>query len=219
MWITPEIELPEGVRCVRAAESESESGRPALLLDRDGTLVAEVPYLHRVADVRLLPGAAALVAAANAAGAAVATVSNQSGIARGFYGWEAYEAVEDELRRCLAEAGGQLDARVACAFHPDHTVGWGAEHARWRKPGPAMLELAARELGFDPSRSWMVGDMASDAAAARAAGLAGCVHVSTGHGGSQRAAAIAEAAGGFAVLAAKDAVEARRLLRESGLFR
>ena len=217
---------PDGVRFRRGAGLPAQGRgrlpgpeRPALLLDRDGTLAAEAPYLHRVADLRLLPGAAALVAAANDAGIPVAVASNQSGIGRGLYGWDAYETVEAEIDRRLAAAGARLDARVACAFHPVATPEWNAEHARWRKPGPAMLELLVARLGADGARSWMVGDSAADAAAARAAGLCGCVHVATGHGWESRRAATAESAEGFPVLPAADAADALQILRARGLLR
>ncbi len=195
-----------------------ERRRVALLLDRDGTLVHEKNYLHRLADVRLQAGAATLVRTANAAGIAVAAVSNQSGIDRGMFGWDAYDAVEAEIDRRLRARGARLDARIANGYHPDHTRGWGARHAHWRKPGPGMLLLVLERLGVRPKRAWMVGDMASDAAAAKAAGLAGAVHVETGHGRAQRQAALAAASRGFRVLPAHSVGEAQALLAAEGLF-
>ncbi|MDA1132583.1 MAG: HAD-IIIA family hydrolase [Proteobacteria bacterium] len=192
--------------------------RAGLFVDRDGVLVAEVEYLHRIADLCLLDGAASIIAAANAAAVAAVEVSNQSGIARGMYDWPAYDAVEAELDRRLANGGAALDARVACGAHPDFTPGWSASDAHWRKPGPGMLTLAADRLRLDLGRSWMVGDLASDVAAARTAGLAGCVHVATGHGAEHRAAALDLQSPGFAVLAARDLTEARDLLAARGLF-
>jgi len=212
--------LPEGVRFARLGLSPSAGTlRPALFLDRDGVLVEEVEHLHQINDVRLLPGAAEISAAANAAGAAAVAVSNQSGIARGMYGWDDYETVEEEINRRLGQAGAGLEARVACGTHPDFTPNWSKADAHWRKPGPGMLDLAISWLGLDPARSWLVGDMATDMAAAKAAGLAGCVHVATGHGAAHRSAALAEATLGFAVLPAAGLIEARELLAVQGLLR
>lgn len=208
-----------GVRFERHAPPPADQPpRAGLFLDRDGVLVAEVEYLHRIADLRLLDGAAAIAAAARAAGVAAIEVSNQSGIARGMYDWTAYEAVEAELDRRLGDAGAALDARVACGLHPDFTPGWTSSDAHWRKPGPGMLTLAADRLALDRGRSWMVGDMASDVAAARAAGLAGCVHVATGHGAGHRAAALDLQTPEFAVLAARDLPQAHEMLAARGLF-
>jgi D-glycero-D-manno-heptose 1,7-bisphosphate phosphatase len=187
-------------------------------LDRDGTLVREVNYLHKVGDLRLQSGAVALVKAANAAGVAVAAVSNQSGIDRGMFGWDAYRTVEQELRLRLAARGALLNASIANGFHPDHTKGWGEAHAHWRKPGPGMLQVAVERLGARPRRTWMVGDMASDAQAAKAAGLAGAVHLLTGHGLRQKREAAAVASRDFPVLVARSLTEAREVLAEQGLF-
>ena len=212
--------LPEGVRFARLAPPPSAGAlRPALFLDRDGVLVEEVEHLHQIDDVRLLPGAAEISAAANSAGAAAVVVSNQSGIARGMYGWDDYEAVEEEIHRRIGLAGARLEARVACGTHPDFTPNWSRADAHWRKPGPGMLDLAISWLGLDPARSWLVGDMATDVAAAKAVGLAGCVHVATGHGAAYRAAALAEATRSFAVLPAAGLVEARKILVAQGLLR
>lgn len=209
--------LPAGVRLTLAPTAAARA-RAALLIDRDGTLVHEKNYLHRLADVRMQAGAATLVRTANAAGVAVAAVSNQSGIDRGMFGWDAYDAVEAEIDRRLRARGARLDARVANGYHPEHTRGWGARQAHWRKPGPGMLLLVLERLGVKARRTWMVGDMASDVAAAKAAGLAGAVHVETGHGRAQREAALAAASRGFRVLAARSIGEAQALLAAEGLF-
>ncbi len=178
--------------------------RPGLFLDRDGVVVEEVHYLHRATNVRLQSGGAALIRDARAAGIPVAVVTNQSGIGRGLYGWDDFHAVEAEIRSRLAAEGASLDAVAACPFHPEFTPGWLAAHAHWRKPGPGMVLLLGERLGIDLARSWLVGDKASDAAAARAAGLAGAVHVLTGHGARFRAEAEALAGTGFEVVVAAD---------------
>lgn len=158
------------------------AGRPALFLDRDGVVVEEVNYLHRIEDLRLTEGVAEMIHAARSLGAAVIVVTNQSGLARGLFDWAAYHAIEAEIARRLDALGCSLDATIACPFHPDFTPGYGAEHALWRKPGPGMIELAATRFGLDLPRSLLVGDNASDIEAARTAQLPGAIHVLLGHG-------------------------------------
>ncbi len=188
--------------------------RPALFLDRDGVIVDEVGYLLRAEDVRLLPGAAALIGRANRAGVPVAVVTNQSGIARGMFGWAEFSAVEERLGYLLAGQGAVLDAVAACPFHRDFTPGFGEDHANWRKPGSAMLSAIGERLNLDLGRSWLVGDKAIDVEAARNAGLAGAVHVRSGHGAAQRDAALAIANPGFIVLDAESASEAELRLMD-----
>lgn len=187
-------------------------GAAALVLDRDGVLIEEVSYISQPEDVRLEAGAVDLLAWACRQKLSVVTVTNQSGIARGCFGWRDFEAVERELARQLAMHGLALDLTLACPFHPDHTPGYGPNEAHWRKPGHWMIELAAEMVGFDPAKSWMVGDKASDVGAARHAKLAGAVHVLSGHGREERAEALKHADGGFRVLAACDLADALALL-------
>lgn len=193
---------------------EASAPRPGLLLDRDGVVVEEVGYLHQVADLRLLDGVVDLIRAANAARIPVALATNQAGIAHGYYGWTEYEAVTASMLDRFADAGVWVDAIAACPFHPRTTPHFGAYEAHWRKPGPGMLQLLAERLLLDPGRSWMIGDNASDAGAARAAGLAGAIHVLTGHGQRYRAEAEALATPAFPVLVAGDLGAAGELLRD-----
>jgi D-glycero-D-manno-heptose 1,7-bisphosphate phosphatase len=186
---------------------------PGLLLDRDGVLVREVNYLHRRQDVEIAPGAMQLLRWAAGAGLPVAVVTNQAGIARGRFGWDEFLEVQDEIAARLAAQGVGVDLTIACPFHPEHTPAWSEAHADWRKPGPAMLEHAAELLNLDLGRSWMVGDNESDIAAAGAAGLAGAVHVLTGHGAAFREGARALSNATFPVLCAADLEEALDLLQ------
>lgn len=158
--------------------------RPALFLDRDGVIVDEVHYLHKVADMRLEDGAAEVIGAANRAGVPVVVVTNQSGIGRGKYGWKDFAEVQEAILDALADRGAYVNAVYACPHipggippynHPDHPA---------RKPGPGMLLAAAEMLPIDLSRSWIVGDRSGDMGAGRKAGCAGGLHVSSGHGGA-----------------------------------
>jgi len=144
--------------------------RPALFLDRDGTLVEEVPYLHDPGRVVLAQGAGALAAVA-AAGYALVVVTNQAGVARGLYDEAAVAAVHRRLGELLAGAGVRLDAVLYCPHHPEGTVPGYARACRDRKPGPGMLEAAAARLGLDLAASFLVGNHPADVGAAVAAGV------------------------------------------------
>ncbi len=198
--------LPNGIWISDPAPAKHRG--PALFLDRDGVIVREVDYLSRAEDVGLETGAAELLHYARGRGFAIAVITNQSGIARGRFGWAEFEAVEAEIARQLSAQGLTLDLVVACAFHEDHTPDFTADHARWRKPGPAMLELAAERLGCDLAGSIMIGDKASDIEAARNAGLKMAIHVLTGHGREEREAALKLARRDFDVLPARDLIDA-----------
>lgn len=155
---------------------------PTLFLDRDGVIVEEVNYLHRVEDVRLTQGAAKLIATINGRNIPVIVVTNQAGVGRGYYDWAAFRAVHDEIDRLLALEGAHLDAIFACGYHEKAKPPLDAAEHPWRKPGPGMLLAAAALSSIDLSGSWIVGDRASDLAAGRTAGLAGGALVGTGYG-------------------------------------
>jgi D-glycero-D-manno-heptose 1,7-bisphosphate phosphatase len=144
--------------------------RPAVFLDRDGTLVEEVAYLHDPAEVVLLPGVAGALAALAGAGYALVVATNQAGVARGYYDEAAVARVHRRLRALLAADGVRLDAVLYCPHHPDGTVGGYAGACRCRKPGPGMLEAAAARLGLDLPASYLIGNHESDVGAAVAAG-------------------------------------------------
>ena len=198
---------------VSASPRRALTSVPGLLLDRDGVLVREVNYLHRREDVEIQAGGAALLCWARETGIPAAVVTNQAGIARGLFTWADFLAVEDEIAARLAAAGARLDLTIACPFHPQYTQEWSSDHAHWRKPGPGMLQYAAELLNLELGRSWMVGDNENDIAAAKAAGMAGAIHVLTGHGAAFRTAALALASENFIVLEATDLTEALHVLK------
>lgn len=153
------------------------AGKPALFLDRDGTVIENVPYLRDPAEISLIPGAKQAIDAFRAAGFAVIIVTNQSGVARGVVSPEEYRAVEAAVVAILGE--DSVDASYACPYYPDHP---------WRKPAPGMLLAAAADHGLALAGSMMVGDTLADMIAGNAAGVGALVHVQTGHGAGERAA-------------------------------
>jgi D-glycero-D-manno-heptose 1,7-bisphosphate phosphatase len=143
---------------------------PAVFLDKDGTLVQDVPYNVDPPRLRLMPGAAEGLRALHRAGYRLIVVSNQSGVARGYFAEEALAAVERRLRDVLAEAGVPLASFYYCPHHPEGTVARYARACSCRKPAPGLILTAAREQGVDLARSWFIGDIVDDVEAGRAAG-------------------------------------------------
>lgn len=183
----------------------SPSAAPALYLDRDGVVVVETHYLHEVEKTKLIPGAGETIALANRRGLHVVLVTNQSGIGRGLYDWAAFAMVQDKIKAELSSLGAYFDAVCACPHFPESGQ-QGCENHRDRKPNPGMLQKAAKALEIDLASSWIVGDMHTDMAAGRNAGLTGGIHVNSGWP-NLRDKARAEACENFQVLAADSIAE------------
>jgi len=184
--------------------------RPALFLDRDGVVVDEVHYLHKVSDMKLSPGAAEVIGRANARDVPVVIVTNQAGIGRGKYGWAEFAAVQEAMLDELAAAGAFVNAVFACPHHAEGVAPYDVANHPARKPNPGMLLAAAEMLPIGFEGSWIVGDRAGDIDAAKRAGCAGGVHVLAGHGsdGNERDAALALRTVGFDVKSAKGIADA-----------
>jgi D-glycero-D-manno-heptose 1,7-bisphosphate phosphatase len=193
-------------------EPAIEASRPALFLDRDGVLVEEVNYLSRVEDVVMIPRASETIATANRHGVPVVIVTNQAGIAHGYYGWPEFEQVQEFIMKRLAEGGASIDAIYACAYHPSGIRPYAHPDHPARKPRPGMLLAAARELAIDLTRSWIVGDKVSDLEAGRTAGLTGGVHVLTGHGRNHRHGALALETPEFTLLPGNSIADASQII-------
>lgn len=144
--------------------------RPGVLLDRDGTIIVDSGYVGSVDRVEFIDGAIDAIAELNAAGIPVAVVTNQAGVARGYYGLEDVDAVHCHIDAELARRGAHVDLWLFCPYHPDGVVGAFARSSTDRKPGPGMALAAAQALGLDLSSSWVVGDSAADLDLARAVG-------------------------------------------------
>jgi histidinol-phosphate phosphatase family protein len=159
-------------RCRWGSRSGGEGAvsRPGVLLDRDGTIIADVGYVGSVDRVEFLAGAIEAIAALNRAGLPVAVVTNQAGVARGYYGIEDVHQVHKHMIEEMARYGAHVDLWLFCPYHPDGTVESFARASADRKPGPGMALAAAEALGLDLTSSWVVGDTAGDIGLARAVG-------------------------------------------------
>lgn len=177
-------------------------GRPAVFLDRDGTIIADPGYLGNPERVELLPAAGEAIARLNAAGRLVIVVTNQSGISRGRLTEADYRAVAARLDHLLAPFGAHVDATYFCPHAPERDGTCGC-----RKPGLLLFERAAAEQGVDLGVSWWVGDRLTDLLPAASLGGRGLL-VETGEGGQYRAEA---ATNGFEV-AGDLAAAANRIL-------
>ncbi|MDG3008133.1 D-glycero-alpha-D-manno-heptose-1,7-bisphosphate 7-phosphatase [Paludisphaera mucosa] len=151
------------------AEPPAPARRPAVFLDRDDTLIVDVPYLADPAGLRVLAGAATALAALRRAGYALVLATNQSAVGRGLITEERLRTIHDELERLLAADGATLDAIYYCTHAPRSDDRTAVEHPD-RKPAPGMLLRAAEELELDLPASWMVGDRVSDVLAGLHAG-------------------------------------------------
>lgn len=141
--------------------------RAAVFLDRDGTIIEDVPYLSDPADIRFLPGAIESLARLRRAGFARVLATNQSGIGRGLFTEARLAEIHAQLEARLAAEGASLDAIYHCPAAPPRDD---APDCPDRKPAPGLLLRGARDLGIDLAASWMVGDKMSDVQAGLAAG-------------------------------------------------
>lgn len=140
--------------------------KPAVFLDKDGTLVEDVPFNVDPARVVLTPRAGEGLRRLKAAGFALVLVSNQSGVALGRFPASALRGVDARLRQLLAPHDVALDATYYCPHAPSD----GGPGCACRKPSPGLLFAAARDNGLDLAASWMIGDILNDVEAGKAAG-------------------------------------------------
>lgn len=155
--------------------------RPAVFLDRDGTLNVEKDYLHRIEDFTFIPGAPEAVRLLKDAGFLAIIVTNQSGVARGYYPRDAVCRLHEHLQNELLRHGTCIDGFYVCPHHPTEGTGIYRIACDCRKGEPGMLLQAAREHGVDLSRSFMVGDKLADIEAGVRAGCQSIL-VRTGYG-------------------------------------
>jgi D-sedoheptulose 7-phosphate isomerase/D-glycero-D-manno-heptose 1,7-bisphosphate phosphatase len=165
---------------VQAPGSRSRAG---ILLDRDGTIIVDRGYVGSVDRVEFIDGAAEAIARFNRASIPVAVLTNQAGVARGFYGLDDVAAVHRYVVGRLAAQGAHIDLFLFCPFHPDGVVESFARTSENRKPAPGMAKAAAAALNLDLTASWVVGDRPEDIGLAQAIGASA---VYLGPGGADR---------------------------------
>ncbi len=152
-------------------EIQPSQFRPALFLDRDGVINVEKNYVHRVEDFDFLDGIFDLCRAANERDMPIVVVTNQAGIGRGYYSEAEFQTLTEWMKSRFEEAGAPIAAVYFCPDHPEQGLGSYRKESFDRKPNPGMLFRARDDLRLDLSRSIMIGDKASDMAAAKAAGI------------------------------------------------
>ena len=164
----------------RRVRGSAGTPRSAVFLDRDGVIVEETGYLHKLKDIAVIPSAANAILRCNEAGVPVVVVTNQAGIGRGYYTWAEFERVQAEIESRLLPA--VLDGVWACGYHAEGGAGELKRDHPWRKPNPGMILDAANVLGINLTRSWLIGDKLLDIECAQLAGLQGAILVRTGYG-------------------------------------
>jgi D-glycero-D-manno-heptose 1,7-bisphosphate phosphatase len=182
-----------------------DRARPLLFLDRDGVIVKEVHYLHRISDIGFYEGVANTIRAARAVGWGAAIITNQAGIGRGLYGWPEFATVNAYILDWLEAQGAPVDAVLATPHHPEGQTPFQHPDHPMRKPNPGMIVAALTALHGVADKSVVVGDNASDLEAGRRAGLLQGFHVMTGHGERYRKESEALATERFRVTVVADA--------------
>jgi D-glycero-D-manno-heptose 1,7-bisphosphate phosphatase len=155
--------------------------KPAVFLDRDGTMIHEVGYLHRVEDIAFFPWTVDAIRALDAAGFTVVVTTQQSGIARGIFSEAQLDAIHQAMKSVLDAGRAPVRAYYYCPHHPEGRIGAFTRVCDCRKPAGGMVTRASRDLDLDPTRSFVVGDSWVDVGLARSTGARG-VLVRTGAG-------------------------------------
>jgi D-glycero-D-manno-heptose 1,7-bisphosphate phosphatase len=158
----------------------------AVFLDRDGTINVEREFLHRTEEFQFISGAAQAIRLLNEAGFRVIVVTNQSGIARGYYDEAAVNRLHRYMDEELISFGASIDAYYFCPHHPEHGMDDNGKTCGCRKPLPGMLLQAAADFSLDLSTSFIIGDKLADVQAGLNAGCRPLL-VRTGHGDEETA--------------------------------
>ena len=157
----------------------------AVFLDRDGTINAEKRYVHRIEDFEFLPGAVEAIRLLNRKGYKVIVVTNQAGVARGYYAEEDVEKLHEWLIEELRRHDASVDGIYYCPHHEQHGLGEYKTECSCRKPKPGMIQAGIRDFTVDPALSFTIGDKESDLAAGKRAGTR-TILVRTGYGGQMK---------------------------------
>ena len=152
-----------------------------VFLDRDGTINEEVEYLHRPSDLVILPGVSAALKRLKEQGFRLVVVTNQAGVARGYYSESDVEELHEYMNRLLAKDGAEIDRYFYCPHHPVHGIGDYKQPCHCRKPDIGMFEMAEKYFQVDKFHSYMIGDKLLDTEAGHNYGVS-AVLVGTGYG-------------------------------------
>jgi len=163
--------------------THSPHPRPGILLDRDGTIIVDHGYVGSVDRVEFIHGAAEAIARFNRVGVPVAVLTNQAGVARGFYGIDDVTRVHQYIAEHLAKREAHIDLFLCCPYHPEGVVEAFARSSEDRKPRPGMAKAAQAALNLDLTASWVVGDRPEDIGLAEAVGASA---IYLGQGDCQR---------------------------------
>ena len=162
-------------------QDDGRALKPAVFLDRDGTINEQMGYINHISRFVMLPRAAAGIRLLNEQGIPVVVVSNQSGLARGYFPESLLTAVHEEMHRLLALEGARIDGLYICPHHPEAKEERFRLVCNCRKPNTGLLEQAAVDMGLDLQRSYVIGDRWSDLRCGAAVGAA-TILVLTGYG-------------------------------------
>ncbi|MGL4861400.1 MAG: D-glycero-beta-D-manno-heptose 1,7-bisphosphate 7-phosphatase [Enterobacteriaceae bacterium] len=158
----------------------AQAAKPAIFLDRDGTLNIDYGYVHDIDHFHFIEGAIEACKKLKQMGFALILITNQAGIARGKFSEEQFLQLTEWMDWSLSDRGVDLDGIYYCPHHPDHGNALYRKACDCRKPEPGMLLAAKKDLNIDMMSSWMVGDKLEDLQAGRAAGVGTTVLVKTG---------------------------------------
>lgn len=171
------------------SDPEPSKRRPAVFLDRDGTMIKEAGYLSRLEDVQWFPGTKDAIRLLNRAGYLVIVITNQGGIALGKFDDAFVRMVHGTMDAELAQSGAHVDGWYYCPHHPNGVIPELSGPCACRKPGHAMIINACADFEIDVARSWVIGDRERDVAMAPAVGARGIL-VRTGYGDEEAARAL-----------------------------
>lgn len=146
-----------------STKNKDTNPRPVAFLDRDGVLVEDTGYAYKIEDLKVLPAVSQTLKELQDRGYLLIVISNQAGVARGYFGEEDVKVFHKELaRRIEAESGAKIDAFYFCPHHPQGTIAAYAQSCDCRKPGIALLTQASLDFAIDWDKSFFVGDRSSD---------------------------------------------------------